>query len=568
MNRLHLSFSLLAVFFAGALVVSGCKAPTVGYQISQFSTLRVMDFAPFYDGNNCSPTAPMDAYWFLTGQTLQPLTLANASDLTYGEASVYTNLIVPGNYNVLFTPHLILKDTDLFLTGKTAITLGPNLKYSLIVARASSGQFSDTLIQDGVPNPAQNLAYVRFINMQPNTSGLSVHVNDPVTGELINSTPLSFNQVSSYATLQTALDSSYAFFVTNSASQVIARLSYQTFTGGNCYTLVYAGDQCETTYHTAADSTQSALDTLRLRAFDDNSLGSDLTNPIQPSFRFNIVNDIIPTSPPTPSYSFTYSQDTDIGFIVDGQTFPEFYNFTVPPIPAYQGGGENVASYEPGGALIVNYQSLLVPTAFNFQGYATNGSGSDQQALFNSGNMSYVLSEGVLTGVNAANYYNKPFTFLLYDSLPDNASTPPSYLDTALPGKFALIQVPDTATANAATILFISGVLLYEKPNNLSTANYSLFYVTDGAGNTLGSVTGANDAGIQPPTSKVIQIPFPSGQTTMPLTIIDSIGNTKATRVPGNTVTFTAQAGGIYEIVSEGVKTNPHLLIMHVNSDQ
>jgi hypothetical protein len=560
-KRSYLSFSILSVFFVGALVMSGCKAPSVPYQITQFSTMRIMDFAPYY-GNNCSPTSPMDAYWYLAGQS-RP-TLANAYKLTYGQASAYSNLLQAGNYNVLITQDLLVDSVNV----KTAITLAPSQKYTLIVTRASSGQYGDTLIQDGVPNPAQNLAYVRFINLQPGTSGLSVRTNDPVTGELINSTPLSFNQVSQYASLQTALDTSYAFFVTNASGQVIARLSYQSFVGGNCYTLVYAGDLCETRYTSIADSTQSALDTIRLRTFDDNSLGNDLTNPIQPSFRFNIVNDIIPTSPPTPSYSFTYPQDTDIGFIVDGQTFPEFYNFTVPPIPAYQGGGENVASYEPGGTVLdVNYQSLLVPTAFNFQGSATNASGTDQQPLFNSGNASYVLSEGVLSGVNASNYYNKPFTFLLYDTLPDNALTPPADLDSVLPSKFALIPVPDTSSPDQITILFISGILLYEKPNNVATENWTIFYATDNAGTYTASA--ANDVGIQPYTSKIIQIPLAPGTTTQ-LTVTDSIGNkggTGGNRIPGNSATFTAQAGGIYEIVSEGVKTNPHLLIMHVNSN-
>ena len=420
-----------------------------------------------------------------------------------------------------------------------------------------------------MPNPATNLAYVRFINMQPNTSGLSVRANDPVTGELINSTPLSFQQVGQYATLQTNLDTSYAFFVINSAGQILARLSYQTFTGGNCYTLVYAGDLCETRYTSVADSTESALDTIRLRAFDDNSLGNDLTNPIQPSFRFNIVNDIIPTSAPAPSYSFTYTDDTDIGFIVDGQTFPEFYNFTVPPIPAYQGGGENVASYEPGGALQVNYQSLLTPTALNFQGYATNGSGSTQQALFNVGNTSFTLSEGSSTSTNIPNNPNKPFTFLLYDTLPDNASTPPADLDSVLSGKFSTILVPDTSDPNDAILLFINGVIEYH-PNTSATLNYTVFYATNtGTGTTYAPSTQIS-AGFAPGTSKELSVPITAGGS-QSFMITDSIGNKPGTggnRVLGNSTQVTLQAGGIYGVVAEGVKTNPHLLIMHVNSNQ
>lgn len=313
MKRFHLPFSLFAVFFAAAMLVSGCKAPSVGYQISQFSTIRFMDFAPYY-GENCSPTSPMDAYLTPVGQTRS--SLANAYGISYGQASVYTNLLPAGNYNVLLTEHLVPDSTDL----KAAISLAANQKYTFLVTRSSTGQFGSTLIQDGVPNPASNLAYVRFINLQPTAGSLTVHVNDPVTGDLVNTTPEGFNQVGPYVTLKTDLDTSYAFFVTNSAGQVISRLTYQTFTGGSCYTLVYAGDLCETRVASIADSSESALDTLRLRAFDDNNLGNDLTDPIQQSFRFNIVNDIIPIG--NNIYSSNYPTNTSIGYTVNGQKLP------------------------------------------------------------------------------------------------------------------------------------------------------------------------------------------------------------------------------------------------------
>ena len=154
--------------------------------------------------------------------------------------------------------------------------------------------------------------------MQPNVGALTVHVNDPVTGVAITQTPLGFNQVGAYQPLTVALDTSFAFFVTNSNDQVIARLSDQTFVGGQSYTLVYAGDPCTTVANNPADSLVSALDTFRLRAFDDNSTGNDQTNPIQYTYRYNIINDIYPTAP----YDRNNPQNSYIGFLVNGEGFP------------------------------------------------------------------------------------------------------------------------------------------------------------------------------------------------------------------------------------------------------
>ena len=495
----------------------------------------------------------MDAYWYPVGQT-RP-SLASVPGVTYGQASVYSNLLTTGNYNVLVTEHLLVDSVDL----KTTITLGPNQKYTFLISRdVSSGAWANTLIQDGVPNPASNLAYVRFINMQPGTPGLTVHVNDPVTGDLINTTPLTFSQVGSYVSLKTALDTSYAFFVTNSSGQILSRLSYQTFTGGNCYTLVYAGDLCETRATSVADSTESALDTLRLRAFDDNNLGNDLTNPIQPSFRFNVVNDIVPATVP---YSESYSTDSSIGYTVNGQSFPEFYNFTIPPVPLYQGGGENVATYESGGALEVNYQSLVTPTQLVVAGSATNPAGTNQQILFNAG-VATKLSETLIESDP-----NKPFTFIFYDTVPSHTNHP-TLLDSTLSetSHYAIIPVPDLSVPDTVTILFIGGIVPYEKPNNAASANATVFYAT----NTNNGTTYApsQGTGISPGTSKLLQIPLAAG-TSANFTIIDSIGKSGSggNRIPGNSSQVTLQAGGIYEVVSEGIKPDPHLLIMHVNAN-
>jgi len=548
MNRFHLSSSIAVTILVAAFIVNGCKAPTVDYQISQFATIRVMDFAPY--GTNCSPVAPMDVFWYQNGQP-QP-TQANIYNLSYGGASVYTNLLQPGNYNVLVTPHLI-KSSDL----QTSVTLAGNQKYSLVITRpAQSGQFNSMLIQDGVPNPAGNMTYVRFMNMQPGVGSLTVHVDDAISGDVINSTPEAFGQVSAYTALKVAQDTSYAFLVTDSSGRVISRLAFQTFTGGNCYTLVYAGDLCQTLATNAADSTQSANDTLRLRAFDDNNLGNDQTNPPLASFRYNIVNDICPTS-----HSFT--QDSVIGFLVNGQGFQEFGNgsFSLPPIHAYQGGGENVPTGLVNGAYEVHYQSAIVPKPMNIQGFLTNASGSTQQTLFNAGNTTYPLTEPA--AFLASSGWNKPWTILFYDTIPSAAR--PNVLDTTLSQHFAIVQVPDTISPDEVTLFFVSGIVA-QPPNKTNSLNYSSFYAQSNGGSLVPAPRNGT-TGILSGTTEILQFSIPAG-TSAPFTVVDSIGNksgASGNRVFGGSSTFTAQAGGIYEVVSTGTKVDPHLLIMHVN---
>ncbi len=552
MKRFHFSLSITAFFLVTALSVIGCKAPTVDYQLSQFATLRVMNFSP-----NC--TAPMDVFWTLAGQARAPQ--ANVYNLQYGAASVYTNLLQAGNYNVLVTPHLIPTESDLM----TNITLAANQKYTLVITRPTqSGAFNTALIQDGVSNPSPTLTYVRFMNLQPGVGPLTVHVNDPITGAQINPVADTFGQVSSYVTLGTALDTSYTFFVTNSSNQVIARLGYQTFTAGNCYSLVYAGDLCNTVLNNPAHSTQSSDDTLRLRAFDDNSLGNDLTNPVTASFRYNIVNGIAPLNQAGAAqeyYDAQHPNDTTLGFLVNGQGFPEFYGYSIPPVPAFRGGGENVGTFV-NGALEVNYQSAIVPNPLVVQAFATNANGTYQQSAFSAGGTTYPLSE---TPLLSSSGWNKPYTLLFYDTVP----TPWSNLDSTATSKFELIPIPDVSNPNAATIVFICGIIP-QNPNKSTTANYTSWWATNASNSTTYVPPSNAQKGLSSGHSSTLTIPITAGSTAQ-LDVIDSIGeggSATNVRVPGNSTSFTAQAGGIYEIISLGTKVNPHLLIMHVNANQ
>ncbi len=560
MNRKHLSVSL-AIVLGIVLVVDGCKAPTVDYQISQFATLRVMNFATTC-GTSISSSgdvSPMDAYFFPANQSRSAV--PNVLNLSYGQASVYSNLLPSTLDSIVVTPHLI-QTVDLRTTLMLAPPSSANTgKYSfLITVDPNSGQFVHTLIQDGVMNPDTNFAYVRFINLQPNTGRLTMHVNNPATGDLIDTA--SYGTVSRYVPIRTKLDTSFAFIVTNSSNQIVTTLAYQTFTGANCYTLVYSGDLCGTLAANPGDSLVHLADTLRLRAFDDNSLGNDLTNPVLQTFRYNIINDIVPTLYP---YDSSHPNANVVGFQINGAAFPEFYGFSIPPVPVYQGGGENFTGLAS-GAYDVNYQSAVVPNPLVVQGFATDNAGSFQKLLFTAGNTTAApLSE---TNLLKPSNNNLPWSIMFYDTVPT-----PFQVDTGLlshdlsnSSHYAIMQMPNISYADSVTLVLVAGIVPV-KPNAGAPSNYTLFYIQPNSGNLVQGPLNAGGGQSTASSPKVIQLPLSPG-TTENIVVADSIGNGKGsanTRVGGSTTNFTAQAGGIYEIVSMGTKVNPQILVMHVN---
>ncbi|HET6401013.1 MAG TPA: hypothetical protein VFH95_06390 [Candidatus Kapabacteria bacterium] len=558
MKRSYLYSVVTAAVLAGALAMSGCKAPTVAYQVQQTASLRVMNFAP-----NC--TAPMDVYWDLAGKPVDQIEAeqAKAYAIPYGASSVYTNSIAtaPGGttYQIVVTPTR-LKSTDITPT----VTLMPGMTYTLLITRdpANPNNFEDSLILDQAPTaptPAgvKSPTFVRFINLRPNVGALTVHVNDPVNGDLV--TPASgqtFFQHGQYYPIGTAPDTSFAFIVTNANNQVITRLAYQTFAAGQYFTLVYAGDPCNTVATNPADTSISALDTFRLHAFDDNTGGNDQTNPIQPSFRYNIVNDIIPESYPyDPNHP-----DALVGFLVNGVSFSEFGGYSIPPVPAYHGGGEYVDTMN--GVWNVNYQSAFIPKPLVVKGYATDATGSYQRELFNAG-VDVVIPEAQL--ILPANN-NKPWTLFFFDTVPSPNFA--FHLDTSLASSahFGLIPVPDVSSPDSVTFVFISGII-YAPPNASPSKNYTNFWLQVPGIDTLVPTSFNRGGGMSIGKYTNLSIPLAAGTSTN-ITVSDSIGGNGVTnaRTFGDSTSFTAEAGGIYEIVSEGVKKNPYLLIMHVNA--
>ena len=537
MKRSHLFLGIsgaAALLLAGSLALNGCTAPTEDYQVQQFATLRIMNFAP--SDANCNPTAPMDIYW----DTKTPVSVsgnnAKLYNLKYGDAAVYTTSLAAAangtTYHIVATPTRIpgkawITDDETLYPASASNT--GRYTYLITLNPSTPGSFLRTLIPDGAPNASPESTYVRFINMQANAGPLTVRVNDPVTGQAINSAPLDFNQVGSgsYTALHYVQDTSFAFFVVNSSNQVLARLSYQTFIGGSSYTLVYAGDPCQTVLTNPADTTTSSLDTLRLRAFDDNTTGNDQTNPILYSYRYNVVNDIYPAGP---GYSA-------LGFL-NGQAFAAHWGFSVNPVLALAPGGAYTDSAN--GAYNVYYQSTALTDPLDVKVFSTTPTGGNSTLVYDYN----------LPGPQASVPMDKPVTFLFTG--PDTALKNATYWND----QGRILQVPDVSSPNTVTLA------LYNATNPSTkvagTAIYASYYISAPSFDTTLLNISANNRS----TMTIVQVPLSSTGT---FTIADSIGS-GTNKQGGDSKTFSADPGAIYEVFATGVKADPHLLIMRVNA--
>ncbi len=553
MKRLYLYSAAIAALFAYSVVMSGCQAPTVAYHQQLFASLRVMNFAQ--SGPNCTPTAPVDVYWGTTVPT--PLgNNAQIYNLSFGSSSVYSNSLFAAPNGTIYSVIVTQTRTPLKqdFPEPIKINLMPGVSYTLLVTLDPNNPslFKDSLIVDQTPpvsNPYGNSAtFVRFMNLRTGVGPLTVHVDDPVTGQLV--TPASgenFFNVGPYFALNTALDTSFAFIVTNANNVVLARLSYQTFVAGGYYTLVYGGDPCNTVATNPADSSISALDTFRLHAFDDNTTGNDVTNPIQYSYRYNVINDIYPGNPAGPIYPYDPNNPNNnvIGFLVNGGGFPEHAGFSINPVAALRPGGAGVSAIAQPDVTDtvynVNYQSAVLANPLDIKGFSTNPTGSVQRQVFD-----YSVQSPF-----SQIPQDKPVTFLF-----GGADT---VLSTSVTGYWQtnprILQIPDINYSDSVTFVVINGT-------NTTRGTISNAYFAIQSPDTVKEPPGQGSVGLA--FGRIVTVRFPLS-TSSPFTIRDSIGNSSSHPV-ASTASLTADPGGIYEVVSTGIKTDPHLLIMQVNA--
>ena len=540
--------------------MSSCQPPTVNYTTQQFSTLRVLNFAGF-----C--TVPMDIYWDPTG-TATPDAQAKIYNLDFGGGSVYETGILVGQSGMSY--HLVARRTrDLTVKLKERdFVLQPGKKYSWVITKSDESTYQDEVIEDRDPDKSTN-AHIRFINEMPGTGSLAVHVNDPFGPTLLTpAAGIGFNQVGDYFDNPVVADVGISLYVVDvKTNGVVARLFNQTPVAGNCYTLVYSGDLCRTPAITPEDTVTDKQDTLRLRMFDDNNGGNDQTAAVTSSMRYNIINGIVDNPHPYGSYTPDTLTDNQLGFVFNGLTLPQHMNFSLAPIMPLTPGGASVSTEatmttpENNPVYDVAFVNAELPNPLDIKAYATDGippsttHPSATHLLFD------VPKANALKGVgnNLLTDNNKSYTFFFADSV-----APPGKAVKVWKGMVA--QIPDVCPDTSIRLVFLPGII---RSTGSATSYYTAFYYQM-QGRSLGAPP---DNGLDPanPTgfdfgvydASTVLNGFSPGQS-VPITITATIGpKSNPIQVPAET--FTAIAGGIYEIATVGTRANHKFVILRAN---
>jgi hypothetical protein len=535
------AFATLATLFA----LSGCKPPDVAYQEVQTASLRVLNFAP-----SCS--VPLDIYWYPTAEGRRG-NQANIYYLQYGNAAVYTNGIgvSAGGTEYTIEIHPTNDINKKFLDVKR--TLQPGKKYTLAITLADPKDLTEyayDFFEDEVPNPDEkNNAFVRFFNEQPGVGKLVLKINDPgANGQVVGSVDgEDFRGLSAYTPVGTKQDTSYTLFLTSPGSTVsVARLAYQTFVPGNHYTIVYSGDTCRIKNN--ADDT-TGVDLLRLRNLDDNTVGNDLSNPIQPAFRYNIINI-------TPGLNFP--KESYVGFLVNGEGIPKHYGFSLPPVQAGEPGGSYmdaspyIADWANGDTIWdVYYQSASIPQPLPadnkllIRGSLTDRNGTFSRPIFD--------AKADLLAMHP----DSSFTILLSDSLEPGTGGGKKELPSA---KSYVIPIPDESDPNFVTVVFIQGVVPTKE--FIGTKSFADFWVSQDGGDSAKVIQQAANTFAGQGKYAIRRFSVPNGSSRF--TVIDSIGAAGA-HVAGPTTHFTGEGGAIYEVVLSGRKIEAYIRVLRVN---
>jgi len=251
------NYSKLAIAFAlvGLSSFLGCKPdlvdPVGQNNPLQFAELRVVNYTTSDVANeNC--TVPLDIYYHPTGQPGD--TLANVNNLAFGGVSPYSTSLLASpsgtTYDIDVRP-VRSRDKHLIPGAQIMLQAGHRYSYVIYTDPSNTANFVGKLVEDGAPTPAgdpKKVTYVRFMNVNPGTP-LTATVNS-VSGEPL-ARDLNYRDVGPYVALNTALDTSYAFYVFNgnNPDSVFGKITFQSFAPGSYHTIVYAGDLCRTAPH-------------------------------------------------------------------------------------------------------------------------------------------------------------------------------------------------------------------------------------------------------------------------------------------------------------------------------
>ena len=513
-NSLITKLSLFAFLFVSVFVL-GCKdtATTPG-----FVNLAQIRFANFHQ------VEPIQVYMYPDGAL--PDTISKTqTPLTYGIVTPYlTNLATNREAGQLY--HLIYRiPGNPVIQGKADVVLKPNDRKTWLIG-GDKGNFDEAVIDDAPPSSSvqdSTHAYYRFLNVNPDLGPLNCMIGDPLLGQSLAQN-VAYKTVSPYVAIQTAFDTTVTFYITNATGTVLGRLSGVALQAATFHTITWGG-QDPSARTRDANGNKILDDSLRVRILDDNEVGNDATVPVPSTFRFNIINALIPPNYPNAT-TIDYVAAGGLNIIIQNNTvydYKKLKQFSLAPA-AISTNGDGVASVVPITIPLVDviYFKFVKPAAYDDK--ASPGTADINLFRFYAGPKSSFKSD----------FLN---TVIVYDTVKKVNPAAAAPFDSAQ-GTIT-IQIPDVPIAGKARLVF--GNML-APIKGAQTANVGVFSINDVVDTKVKAAKSFNSND--------------SLNAGSPVTLKGVVNSGADTF----TATFTPEAGAIYEAFLVGQRG-------HVNSD-
>ncbi|HET6512410.1 MAG TPA: DUF4397 domain-containing protein [Candidatus Kapabacteria bacterium] len=507
------------LFLAAGIGLNSCK-PELTEPIvtgASFGSIRVMNF------REC-PSEPFDVFIYKEGSLDTVITRA----LAYGIGSAYATNLIPGDYTIQFTP---LNRRDLILAS-TSIRVDADKARSLQVFKGENDAFilTPSFDQDIAPDPTK--VYVRFLNTK-DIGNVDVVLDNPLGNATFDNVPP--RTLTSYVPLDHALDTSYAVYLVNGddAKQVISRMSGAAWGPGQFYTLVYAGNNND-----CRDTAEAKADTLRLRYFDDNQQGNDLTFPVVQSLRFNFVNGLIsPQNPGAGQRSYTTA-----GVVINNDD-----RFLIPGLKPKE-VARNLGTEQDGKVIIGGFFTTNWTEAIQVSMYSVPDGNTDPRAT--RGTKLVDLRAGNRLGIES----DVPFSIIIMDTVSNRTTSGVFHVDSSRIVSYS-VPLPDVPTDQAQLVL-VNALAYAPKEGVSAPSKYAKIYVN----NTVAKLFTSPQR-----SPKVDNVSVDGGA---PVEIKVEIG--RASVLKTLTKIFTPEPRGIYEIVVVGQNGNqgagePEILVIQTN---
>ena len=533
-NRVFLGLFLSSLI--GAFILNGCKATATDPTYVGLAEIRFADY---------HQVEPLQFFMYPVNANHTDSLGADKTPTptTYGIITPYiTN--IPTNRSAGQAYSLVaVNAVSKVVVAHVNVTLHPNDRYTWLVA-GNSGTFDQTLINDAPPeNPAASVSYFRFINVTPGAnSSEDLRVGDPLNGFSI-ATGITYLQISNYVGVHTALDTSVTLYVVDhNTGVVLGRLSGVSLDSGGYHTVTWGGS-VQRLYDQNGNT--SLNDTTRIRIWnDDPTQGVDLTYSVPTSFRFNIINALVPPNSPNGTTLIDYSQTNGLALVINNNTsydYKALQPFSFAPL-SYFTTGDGVAyqvpttiPFNPGTDKI--YIKMVEPI-----GSSPN---PNDPILFR-------FYAG-LTGATGQFKSDQLYTIIVFDTV---KKSDPKQLDYTPPydsaAWIATVPVTDVPIAGSARIVY--GNMLAPVIKLPATPNKGVFTV---------SGFPASKKITSPKTYDSVTVPISAGAITITASVNSATEN--------YSVTFTPEDGAIYEAFLVGQrgrsdgKWGPHFIVVRVN---